>query len=44
MWSTLVKAAPAKEDDAPAVFELGSGVDRAKGKLGPALSTDLEIG
>ena len=41
---TLVKAAPAKEDDAPPVFELGSGVDRAKGKLGPALSTDLEMG
>jgi len=41
---TLVKATPAKEDDAPPVFEFATGVDRAKSKLGPALGADLEIG
>ena len=40
----LVKATPVKKDHAPAVFEFGGGVDCTKAKLGPALSTDLEIG
>ena len=40
----LVKAAPVKKDNAPAVFEFGGGVDCTKAKLGPALSTDLQIG
>ena len=40
----LVKAAPVKKDNAPAVFKLGGGVDCAKAKLGPAPSTDLQIG
>jgi len=40
----LVKAAPVKKDNAPAVFEFGGGVDCTKPKLGPARSTDLLIG
>jgi hypothetical protein len=41
---SFVKAAPAKRDNAGAIFEFGSGVDGAEGKLGAAVIADLEIG
>jgi len=39
-----MNAAPPERDDAGAIFEFGSGVDGAEGKLGPAVIADLEIG
>jgi len=33
-----------EEDDATAIFEFGSGVDGAEGKLGPAVIADPGIG